>query len=128
MQGCSDRFDFQVILESGEIEKSSNWQKQCQTLYDSVRKNLSEGSIEPVARKGEEGEKTGGVISYDSLALAGVTLNSFYILLKLINVWERNRRNANVKLRTKNGSEFVLSNVSVEEAREIFEMLRQKEN
>jgi hypothetical protein len=128
MQDHSDKFDFQIILESRDIEKSSKWQKECQMLYDSVRKNLPEGSIHPVAHKGKEGERTGLILSYDALTLAGVTLNSFYILLKLINVWERNRKKANVKLRTKNGSEFVLSNVSVEEAREIYEKLQREEN
>lgn len=124
MQEHLDKFDFQITLESEEVEKSSKWQKQCQILYDSVRKNLPDGSIDPVTRKGKEGERSGVILSYDTFALAGVTLNSFYILLRLINVWERNRKKAEVKLRTKNGSEFVLSNLSVEEAREIYEKLQ----
>ena len=45
MQEHSDKFDFQIILESVEVEKFSNWQKQCQMLYDSVRKNLSEQAV-----------------------------------------------------------------------------------
>ena len=53
MQEHSDKFDFQIILESVEVEKFSNWQKQCQMLSDSVRKNLSECSINPVSHKGE---------------------------------------------------------------------------
>jgi len=64
MQEHSDKFDFQIILESVEVEKFSNWQKQCQMLSDSVRKNLSEGSINPVSHKGEEGERTGVILSY----------------------------------------------------------------
>ncbi|WP_292389301.1 hypothetical protein [Methanosarcina sp. UBA5] len=127
MENISEKFDFQITLESGELEKSSKWQKQCQLLYDSVRKNLPNGSIDPVTRKGKDGERSGVILSYDTFALAGVTLNSFYILLRLINVWERNRKKANVKLRTKNGSEFVLSNLSVEEAREIYEKLQNED-
>lgn len=128
MQVSPNKFDFQIILESVEDEKSSNWQKQCQMLYDSVRKNLSEGSIDPISHKSDECEKAGVILSYDTLGLVGITLNSFYLLLKLINIWERNRKNANVKLRTKNGSEFILSNLSVDEAREIYEKLQQEDN
>jgi hypothetical protein len=127
MQEYSDKIYFQIIIESGEIEKSSKWQKQCQMLYDSIRKNLPDGSIDPVTSKGGEGERTGVILSYDTFTLAGVSLNSFYILFRLINVWERNRKKADVKLRTKSGSEFVLSNLSVEEAREIYEELQNED-
>jgi len=46
----------------------------------------------------------------------------------LINVWERNRKKAKVKLRTKNRSKFVLLNISVEEVREMYEKLQREEN
>jgi hypothetical protein len=46
-------------------------------LYDSIRKNIPEGSIDPLASKGKEGERTGAILSYDVFTFAGVTLNSF---------------------------------------------------
>jgi len=129
MQVSPDKFDFQIILESKEVEEASTyWQKQCQMLYDSIRKNLPEGSIHPLSLKGGEGEKADLILSYDSLALASITLNSFYVLLKLINVWERNRKKADVKLRAQNGSEFNLSNLSVDEALEIYRNLQLNDN
>lgn len=95
-------------------------------LYGSIRKNLPEGSIDPVCHKGRENEKAIEILSYDTLSLVGVTFSSFQVILKLINVWERNRKKANVKLRVQDGSEFNLSNLSVEEALEIYRNLQLK--
>lgn len=129
MQESLDKFDFQIILNSEDVEESSvYWQKQCRMLFDSIRKNLPEGSINPVSHKGGEEEKAIGILSYDILSLAGITLSSLPVLLKLINVWERNRKKANVKLRAQNGSEFNLSNLSVDEALEIYRNLQQEDN
>lgn len=129
MQEFSDKFNFKIILESeGVGEASTYWQKQFQMLYDSIRKNLPEGSIGLVSHKGEGNEKAIDILSYDTLSLAGITLSSFHVLLKLINVWERNRQKANVKLRAQNGSEFNLSNLSIDEALEIYRNLQMKDN
>jgi len=127
MQESPDKFDFQIILESEEIgEASIYWQKRCQMLYDSIRKNLPEGSIDPATRRGGGEERAIEILSYDNLSLAGITLSSFHVLLKLINVWERNRQKANVKLIAQNGSEFNLSNLSVDEALELYRNLQLK--
>lgn len=130
MQQVFDKLDFQIILKSKEIEESSiQWKKQCQMLYHSIRKNIPEGSVDPVSHKGEKGERAGGLVpSYDTLALAGITLNSFYVLIKLINIWERNKKIVHVKLRSKNGSEFVLMNLSVNEACEIYKNLQHEDD
>lgn len=126
MHKVLDKLDFQIALQSEEVNKSSTyWQKQCQMLSDLIRTNIPEVSVNPLSRISKDEEKIDIVYSYDILSLAGVTLNSFYILLRLINVWERNRKKANVKLRTENGSEFVLSNLSLEEAREIYRNLQE---
>lgn len=129
MQERSDKFDFQIILESGEVGGSSpQWQSQCHMLYDSIRKNLSEGSISPISHKGRGEEKAIEILSYDTLSLAGITLNSFYILLKLINVWERNKTKTTVKLKAKNGSEFVLSNLPVDKTLEIYKEVQREDS
>lgn len=127
MQQVLDKFDFQILLESEDAEEASiYWQKQCQMLYDSLRKNLQEGSIDPVSHKCEENEKAIEILSYGTLSLVGITFSSFQVILKLINVWERNRKKANVKLRVQDGSEFNLSNLSVDEALEIYRNLQLK--
>jgi hypothetical protein len=96
-------------------------------LYDSIRKNLQEGSIDPVSHKGGENERAIELLSYETLSLIGITFSSFQIILKLINVWERNRQKANVKLTAQNGSEFNLSNLSIDEALEIYRNLQLKD-
>lgn len=129
MENTSEKFDFQIILESEEVDKSSTyWQRQCQTLYDTIRKNLLEGSVSPLSRKGGEGEKTDIIISFDVLTLTGITLNSFYILIKLINVWERNRKRANLKFKFRNGSEVICTNLDVDDVPEIYRRLQQEDN
>lgn len=129
MQESLDKFDFQIILKSEGVEEASvYWQKQCQVLFDSIKKSLPECSIHPLSRRGGEGEKAIEILSYNSLALASMTLSSFHVLFKLINVWENNRKKANVKLRAQNGSEFNLSNLSVDEALEIYRNLLQEDN
>lgn len=127
MQEFPDKFDFQIILESEDVgEASIYWQKQYQMLYDSIRKNLQEGSIDPVSPKGGENERAIELLSYETLSLVGITFSSFQIILKLLKVWERNRKKANVKLRVQDGSEFILSNLSVDEALEIYNNLQLK--
>ena len=129
MENTSEKFDFQIILESEEVEESSTyWQKQCQVLYDAIRKNLSEGSIDPSSRKGGEGEKADIIILFDVLTLTGITLNSFYVLIKLINVWERNRKRANLKFKFRNGSEVICTNLDVDDVPEIYRRLQQEDN
>lgn len=129
MQQVLDKLNFQITLQSEDvIESSPYWQRQCHILYDSIKKNLSEGSIDTLSRKSKEGEKAGIILSYDTLALTGITLNSFYVLIKLINIWERNRKKASIKLRSPNGSEFILLNLSVDEALEIYEKMKQECN
>lgn len=129
MENTSEKFDFQIILESEEVEKSSTyWQRQCQMLYDTIRKNLSEGSVAPSSRKGGEGEKASIIISFDILTLTGITLNSFYILIKLINVWERNRKRANLKFKFRNGSEVTCTNLDFDDVPEIYRRLQKEDN
>lgn len=129
MENASEKFDFQIILESEEVENSSTyWQRQCQMLYDTIRKNLAEGSVAPLSRKGGEGDKAEIIISFDILTFTGITLNSFYILIKLINVWERNRKRANLKFKFRNGSEVTCTNLEVDEVPEIYRRLQQEDN
>lgn len=110
-------------MRNPRIGKSS---VRCSTIP--LEKIFLKVQLDPISHKSDECEKAGVILSYDTLGLVGITLNSFYLLLKLINIWEINRKNANVKLRTKNGSEFILSNLSVDEAREIYEKLQQEDN
>lgn len=129
MENTSEKVDFQIVLESEEVDKSSvYWQRQCQTLYNTIRKNLSEGSVSPSNRKGGEGEKTDIIISFDVLTLTGITLNSFYILIKLINIWERNRKRSNLKYKFRNGSEVICTNLDVDDVPEIYRRLKQEDN
>lgn len=129
MENTSEKLDFQIILESEEVEKSSTyWQKQCQMLYDTIRKNLSEGSVASSSRKSGEGEKADIIITFDVLTFTGITLNSFCILIKLINVWERNRKRANLKFKFRNGSEVICTNLDVSDVPEIYRRLQQEDN
>jgi len=129
MENTSEKVDFQIVLESEEVDKSSiYWQEQCQMLYDTIRKNLSEGSVSPSSRKSGEGEKAGIIISFDVLTLTGITLNSFYILIKLINIWERNRKRSNLKYKFRNGSEAICTNLDVDDIPEVYRRLKQEDN
>lgn len=129
MQQYTDKLNFQIVLESEEVEESAPyWKKQCKMFYDSIRKNLPEGSVDPLRQKGKEGEKDVIITSFAVLKFAGITLGSFHVLLKLINVWERNRKKANIKLIAQNGSEFNLSNIPVDRALEIYKNINYVDN
>lgn len=129
MQQVLNGLDFQIILKSEELKESSiQWKKDCKVLYNLIRKNLPEGSVNPLNRRCEDGERAGLVPSYDTLALAGITLQSFIVIIKLIDVWERNKKKANVEFRSKNGNKISIFNLPSEEALEIFKSLQHDDN
>ena len=78
MQESPDKFDFQIILESEDVEDSSEyWQKQCSFLYCELNKNLISGSIEPMTSECEKGERADVDFLLHIFLASGITLKAF---------------------------------------------------
>lgn len=113
MQEDSSQSSFQIVLESEEIEQSTRyWQKQCSILYNSINRNLSEGSIEPLSYGSAEDER-GIIMLFSTLIAKGVTANIFGKILELMKTWLENRPQAKITIKCPDESTFEISNMSL---------------
>lgn len=121
MQVYSDKFDFQIIVESPEVSEATDyWQKQCSVLYRELKRNLISGSIDPLTPEYEKSEKGLDIIFYILLA-SGITLEAFDRIYDVINIWLENIRSAKVILKHKDGSIIELTHLSKSEAIKLME-------
>jgi|GEM_PF-782364 hypothetical protein len=120
MQEGSEQSSFQIVLESEEIEQSTGyWQKQCSILYNSINRNLNEGSIEPLSC-GPSRDERGIITIFSTLIAKGITANVFAKVLELIKVWLENRPQAKITIKCPDESTFEISNMSLPNILEFF--------
>lgn len=129
MQVSPDKFDFQMIIESSEIDESTDyWQKQCSILYRELNQNLISGSIEHLVSECGKGEKAGvDTIFYIFLA-SGITLDTFDRMYDVLNIWLEYRKSAKVMLKYKDGSIIELTHLSKSEAIKLMEKHQRRNN
>ena len=122
MQVSPDKFDFQMIIESSEIDESTDyWQKQCSILYRELNQNLISDSIEHLVSECGKGEKAGVDTIFSIFLASGITLEAFYRMYDVLNIWLEYRRSAKVMLKYKDGSIIELTHLSKSEATKLME-------
>lgn len=127
MQVSSDKFNFQIILESKEVEESSEyWQEQCSFLFCELNKNLISGSIEPMTSECGMGEKADVDTLLNILLVSEITLNAFDRIFDTLNTWLEHRRLAKVMLKYEDGSIIELTRLTKSEAFKLMEEHHQK--
>lgn len=105
--------EFQLLIKSEEAEELSEyWQKQCCLLYNTINRNISEGSIEPLTCKAAEGERAGIIASFNVLSASGLLVKSFGHVLDIVKMWLESRPRARVLMKFPNGSEIEISGMS----------------
>lgn len=85
----------------GSIEDYSEyWQEQCQQLYNSIARNLPEGSIKLSELESEKREKVDLVTVFSVLAAFGITREVFVnVILDSIKTWLEYRPTAEIELK-----------------------------
>lgn len=113
MQDDVELTTFQLLLESEEAEELSEyWQKQCCFLYNTIKRNIAEGSIEPLTCKAAEGERAGIIPIFNILSASGLSIKSVGHVFDLIKVWLEVRPKAKVVMKFSNGNEIEISGVT----------------
>lgn len=122
MEEAPEISDFQIIIESTEIDESTDyWQKQCSILYSELHNNLISGSIEPLTSECKEGERAGTDILLNLLLASGITLEIFDRMYDVFKLWLEFRNSADVTLKYEDGSAIKLTHLSKSEALELME-------
>lgn len=104
---------FQLLIKSEEADESSGyWQRQCCLLYNTINRNITEGSIEPLTCKSAEGERAGIIAAFDILSAFGLSIKSFGNVFDLIKVWLESRPKSRVLMKFPNGNEIEISGTS----------------
>lgn len=114
--------DFQIIIESTEIDESTDyWQKQCSILYSELHKNLISGSIEPLTSECGESERSGIESILNLLLASGITLETFDRMYDVFKLWLEFRNSAEITLKYEDGSTIKLTHLSKSEALKLME-------
>lgn len=122
MEEALGRSDFQIIIESTEIDVSTDyWQKQCSILYGELRRNLGSGSIEPLTSEGKPGERTGIDTLLHVLLATGITIETFDRMYDVFKLWLEFRNSAEVTLKYEDGSEMKITHLSKSKALKLME-------
>jgi len=104
---------FQLLLKSEEAEELSEyWQRQCCLLYNTINRNITEGSIEPLSCKPAEGERAGTFAAFNILSASGLSLKSVEHVFDVVKVWLDVRPKAKVVMKFPNGNEIEISGVT----------------
>lgn len=122
MKEAPEISDFQIIIESTEIDESTDyWQKQCSILYNEFHKNLISGSIEPLTSECGEREKSGVDSIFNLLLASGITLETFDRMYDVFKLWLEFRNSAEITLKYEDGSTIKLTHLSKSEALKLME-------
>lgn len=122
MPQALDKFDFQIIVESSDVDETTDyWQKQCSVLYSEFNNNLISGSIEPLASECESGEKADICMLLNVLIASSITKIALERILDVIDTWLENRSSAKVVLKFDDGSTIELPHQTKEEAFKLME-------
>ncbi|RXA18458.1 hypothetical protein EQO05_10720 [Methanosarcina sp. MSH10X1] len=113
MQENAELPSFQLLLESEEAEELSEyWQKQCCFLYNTIKQNIEEGSIEPLTCKAAEGERAGLITLFSTLSASGLSIKSVGHIFDLVKMWLDVRPRAKVVMKFPNGNLIEISEVT----------------
>ncbi len=128
-----ENWDFNIKLESDDIDiRSDYWQNQCRILYNMMQTELPSGTIEPLSRKAETGEKAEIITLLSTLIVSGVASKAFDKgidkMVDIIKIWQENRPKAMISLQYPDGSTIELSNLSVKEAKKMMKEHQKKIN
>ena len=127
MEEAPEISDFQIIIESTEIDESTDyWQKQCSILYRELDKNLISGSIKPITSECEDGERAGIGVLLNLLLASGITLEAFDRMYDVFKFWFEFRNSAKVTLTYEDGSAIELTHLSKSEALKLMEKHQQR--
>lgn len=117
---------FQLLLKSEEVEESSEyWQRQCCSLYNTINRNITEGSIEPLACKSVEGDRVGVIEAFNVLLASGLYLKSFGNIFDIVKTWLESRPTAKVTMKFSNGNEIEISGVTGFSKSEILDLFNE---
>ena len=99
MQQAFSKSDFSIIMANGGVEDSSEfWQEQYQQSYDSIVRNLPEGSIKLLELEDSRRERADLVTIFSSFAVFGITGEVFVnIVLELFKTWSEFRPTAEIE-------------------------------
>jgi len=131
MEEAPEIFDFQIIIESTEIDESTDyWQRQCSILYTELHKNLISdsisGSIEPLTSECEISERAGIESILNLLLASGITLETFDRMYDVFKLWLEFRNSAEITLKYEDGSTIKLTHLSKSEALKLMEKHQKK--
>jgi hypothetical protein len=127
MEEAPEIFNFQIIIESTEMDESTDyWQKQCSILYRELHKNLISGSIEPTTSECEDGERADIDVLLHLLLASGITLEAFDRMYDVFKLWLEFRNSAKVTLTYEDGSAIELTRLSKSEALKLMERHQQR--
>jgi hypothetical protein len=123
MQEVLDKSDFSIIMTSGNVEdRSEYWQEQCQKLYDSIVRNLSEGSIKPLEFERDQGERIDLITIFSTLVAFGIKGEVFVnVILDLIKNWLEYRPTAEIEIKCPDGSTVKISKLPLSRLSKFFE-------
>lgn len=123
MQQVLDKFNFSIILKSGDTEASSEyWQEQCCQLYGSICRSIPDGWIEPLKRDCSEEERADLTTIFSTLAVFGITGKVFAeIILEAMKTWLEYRPTAEIELKCPDGSTVKISNLPLAKLSKFFE-------
>lgn len=123
MKQVFDKADFSIVLRPGNSKDSSEyWQEQCQNLYNSIYRNLPEGSIEPLNLEGAQGERVDLVTIFSTIAAFGITGEVFVnVILDSIKTWLEYRPTAEIELKCPDGSIVKIEKLPLSKLSEFFE-------
>lgn len=117
MQQALDNFDFRIILESSDVNESTDfWQKQCSVLYNELNNNLISGSIEPLTSECENGEKADLFTIFNVLIASSLTKIALERMFDVFETWLENRSSVKVVLKFDDGSTIELPHQTKAEA------------
>ena len=117
-----DKSDFSILIMNSGVDNSSEyWQEQCQQLYDSIARNLPEGSIKPLEIEGAEGERVSLATLFSILAAAGITGKVFVDVIDCMKTWLEYRPTAEIELKCPDGSTVKISKLPLTKLSKYFE-------
>lgn len=115
------------ITSEYHTSEDSDWQEQCNQLYQQLNNAIDEGTIEPRKVEVQNDGHRGGFLELFNTITAGIaSIGGLSALIEIAKIWLEHRKGSEVSLKFPDGSEIKLSSASESDLERILELYEKK--
>ena len=117
-----------ITIESRDYAPGdSEWQEECNSLYQQMKQSLDDGTLEPEMLEVEEDGHRGGILEIFNVLTAGISsIGGLTAIIGAAKLWLDYRKGAEIELKFPDGTGIKLSSASDDDINKLLDLYEKK--